>query len=107
MSTSSKKPSSTEEEYFALEEAQRRKLAKLKEDQATEEAARQARIGTCPGGCATKLVEESFQTIRVDRCPTCGGVWLDPGEIDQIAPDNTGLLRSAFQFFAGKSPAKL
>jgi hypothetical protein len=104
--SSPKKPSSTEEEYFAREEAQRRQLAQLKEQRAKEEAERQARIGTCPGGCPTKLAEESFQTIRVDRCPTCGGVWLDPGEIDQIAPDNTGLLRSAFQFFAGKSPAK-
>jgi uncharacterized protein len=101
-----KKPSSTEEEYFAREEAQRRQVAQLKQQQAEDEAARQARIGTCPGGCPTKLVEETYQTIRVDRCPTCGGVWLDPGEIDQIAPENASVLRSAVQFFAGKSPTK-
>jgi hypothetical protein len=101
-----KKPSSTEDEYFVREEAQRAKLDQLRRDQAKDDAARRARKGTCPGGCQTKLVEESFQTIRIDRCPTCGGVWLDPGELEQIAPDNTSLLRAAFEFFAGKSSDK-
>jgi Zn-finger nucleic acid-binding protein len=61
------------------------------------------RLGTCPRGCTTKLEEETFQTIRIDRCPTCRGVWLDPGELEQIAPDNTNALRAAFDFFAGRS----
>ena len=94
----------TEDEYFAREEAQRKELARIRREREEEEAARAARVGTCPRGCPTKLAEETFQTIRIDRCPTCRGVWLDPGEIDQIASDNAGLLRSAFDFLAGRSP---
>jgi len=97
-----KKPSATEEEYFAREEAQQAKLKHIHDEQATEEAAREARRGTCPTGCATKLVEEAFQSIHIDRCPTCKGVWLSAEEIDQIAPDNAGVLKAAFSFFAGK-----
>jgi hypothetical protein len=101
-----KKPTSPEEEYFAREELQRAELARVRRQQQEENTARAARRGTCPGGCPTKLVEESFQSMRVDRCPTCKGVWLDPGELEQLAPDNAGMLRAAFEFFAGKSPAK-
>jgi hypothetical protein len=96
----------TEDEYFAREEAQRKELARIRREREEEEKARAERRGTCPGGCPTKLVEESFQSIRIDRCPTCKGVWLDPGEIEQIATDNAGLLRSAFDFFAGRSSGK-
>lgn len=96
-----KKPTSQENEYFAREEARRQELAQIEREQQAESTAREARRGTCPGGCATKLVEEAFRDILIDRCPTCGGVWLDPGELDKISSDDAGLIRSAFTFLRG------
>ncbi|NNC37331.1 MAG: hypothetical protein HKO02_07735 [Hyphomonadaceae bacterium] len=31
------------------------------------------------------LTEESYEGyFKIDRCPSCWGVWLDPGELDKI-----------------------
>ena len=49
--------------------------AKLK---AESEAARQ-----CPVD-GSQMGKEIIQTIVVDRCPSCQGVWLDGGEFDTI-----------------------
>ena len=98
-----KKPSSGEEEYIAREEARKRELKRIEQGQAADAAARQARRGTCPGGCPGKLVEEPFQNLKIDRCPECNGVWLDPGELEQIARDDAGVVQSFFNFMAGKS----
>jgi Zn-finger nucleic acid-binding protein len=32
----------------------------------------------------TPLVMSERQTIEIDYCPTCRGVWLDRGELDKI-----------------------
>ena len=100
---SSQKPSSPEEEYIAREEAKRRELQQIEREQAEAEAAREARWRTCPSGCETKLVEEDFRDIVIDRCPTCGGVWFDPGELEKVASDDAGVVRSVFNFFRGQS----
>jgi hypothetical protein len=97
------KPRNPEDEFIAREEAKQKELARIRRQQAKDAAAKDERIGTCPRGCPTKLVEEAFRDILIDRCPTCGGVWLDPGELDTIAHDDTGLVRGVFDFFAGKS----
>jgi uncharacterized protein len=98
-----KKPGSSEDEFIAREEARRAELRRIEQEQKDAEAARQARIGTCPRGDATKLVEETFQHIKIDRCPTCGGVWLDPGELEEIASDNAGLVRGFVEFLSRKN----
>ena len=95
-----KKPGSSEDEFIAREEARRAELKRIEREQQEAEAARQARKGTCPRGDATKLVEETFQHIKIDRCPTCGGVWLDPGELEEIASDNAGLVRGFVEFLS-------
>ena len=97
------KRSSPEDEYIARDEAKRRELERIEHEQAEAEAARQARWRTCPGGCETKLVEEDFRDIVIDRCPTCGGVWFDPGELEKVTSDDAALVRSVFNFFRGKS----
>jgi len=98
-----KKPSAGEEEYIAREEARRAELRRIEKEQADREAAKEARVGTCPRGCPTKLVEELFRDLRIDRCPTCHGVWLDPGELEEIAADSAGTVRNFFNFLAKKS----
>ncbi len=38
----------------------------------------------CPK-CDGKLVETSYENIKIDVCSTCTGAWLDAGELAQIA----------------------
>lgn len=98
-----KKPSEAENEYFAREDAEKIKKAAAKAEAEERARARLARLGTCPGGCETKLVQHPFQGLVIDRCPTCGGVWLDPGELDEIAKDSANTVRDWFDFFRRKS----
>jgi hypothetical protein len=44
----------------------------------------------CPA-CATGLNQRREHGVTVDYCPECGGVWLDPGELEQL----TGRSRSS------------
>ena len=37
----------------------------------------------CPR-CHAELTVETHKGIEVDRCPACGGMWLDYGELDQL-----------------------
>ncbi len=97
-----RKPSSGEEEFFAREEAKRKELEAISRGQAKAESERAVRQGTCPGGCEPKLIEEAFRDILIDRCPSCGGVWLDPGELEKISSDDAIIVRSFFNFFAGR-----
>ena len=81
------KPSESEEEYFARMEFERRsrdaeaRAAKL----ATEERTRLKDLHymRCPK-CGMELAEIAFRSIRIDRCTACGGVFLDPGELDLL-----------------------
>ncbi len=98
-----RKASSPEDEFIAREEAKRRELTQLERQQAEAEAARQERMGTCPAGCEGKLVQEDFRDLVIDRCHSCGGVWLDPGELQKIATDDPSIVRGFLDFFRGKT----
>lgn len=37
----------------------------------------------CPK-CDGNLVESDFESIKIDVCDKCSGVWLDPGELTQV-----------------------
>ena len=82
------KPSEKEEEFFARREFERRQR-EAREKQ-TEEAAEEAnRLKAlhhmhCPK-CGRDLVEVQFQEIKIDKCTGCEGVWLDPGELDELS----------------------
>ena len=78
-----------EDEYFVKKE--REQLAKLKAKQEAEAkaAAKQAAYMKCPK-CGESLHERSFQKIEIDQCAGCGGIWLDPGELEQVAEKEGG-----------------
>ena len=78
-----------EDQYFVKKE--REQLAKLKAKQEAEakEAAKQAAYMKCPK-CGESLKERSFQKIEIDQCTGCGGIWLDPGELEQVAEKEGG-----------------
>ena len=39
----------------------------------------------CPK-CGRKLEEIRYRKVWIDRCTGCGGVWLDPRELEIVAP---------------------
>lgn len=89
----SEKPSRNEDEYFAREDAER--LRKLREQQTSEQQARERRSHhmKCPK-CGADLRTEEFHGVPIDRCPECHGIWLDPGEIEQLmAQEDPGVFR--------------
>jgi protein-arginine kinase activator protein McsA len=84
----SDKPSNTEEEYFARENAER--LRKLAADQKKAMAAdereklRKQHFMRCPK-CGMELKEIALRGVQVDRCFSCNGLWLDEGELEKLA----------------------
>jgi hypothetical protein len=75
------KPSHNENEYFA-----RRDAEWLKEQRALLDATRARHPAgiTCPRD-GTELNERVFDGVRIDFCGSCHGIWLDAGEIVQLA----------------------
>ena len=68
-----------ENEYFYRKEQEL--IAKMKAKLEKEDS-KSLDIG-CPK-CDGMLVEADFQTIKIDVCNKCSGVWLDPGELAQV-----------------------
>ena len=44
----------------------------------------------CPA-CQVDLVMSERQSIEIDYCPKCRGVWLDRGELDKIIEQIRGI----------------
>lgn len=68
-----------ENEYFHKKEQEliAKMKAKIEDDDAK-------RLGIkCPK-CDGVLIEADFESIKIDVCNKCSGVWLDAGELTQI-----------------------
>jgi hypothetical protein len=56
----------------------------------------------CPK-CGRKLGETVYQHVCIDRCTGCGGVGLDPGELEALAPEaHTGWLGDLISRMTGR-----
>ncbi|MBN2361232.1 MAG: zf-TFIIB domain-containing protein [Deltaproteobacteria bacterium] len=97
----SKKTTSSEEEYFAREEAEKlRKLKAQTSKQLTETqrvALKELHYMKCPK-CGMDLKTVVHRGVEIDRCENCGGVWLDRGELEELTEDD-GILRSMVNLF--------
>ena len=73
-----------EDEYFVKKE--RELVAKLKTKQEEEAKAEIKKncFMRCPK-CGEKLKERHFRKIVIDQCSGCQGIWLDAGELEQVA----------------------
>lgn len=90
------RPTSAEEEFFAREDAEKkRKIAlemKKHTDAVEREKLRALHHMRCPK-CGLELQEVAFRGVNADLCFACGGVFLDRGEIDLIAqPEQKGIM---------------
>ena len=95
------KPSSTEEEYFALEEIEKkRKLALQQAEQLAaqqREELKKLHYLKCPK-CGMDLQTLAKGRVEIETCFNCHGVWLDSGELDQIVmqgPEGGGKVMGA------------
>lgn len=96
------KPSEREEEYFVrqqfeqqkkLEEEKRKRLA---EDQRKKE--KELHFMKCPK-CGMDLIEIDYKDIKIDKCSSCEGVWLDAGELEDVSKMDKGGLDKFFTVF--------
>jgi hypothetical protein len=82
------KPTSKEEEYFAREEAIKlRKLAqKVKAEMSAEERQRLKALHwmRCPK-CGLEMKTIKLNQVDVDKCFSCGGIYLDDGELEKVS----------------------
>ena len=77
-----------EERYFARAEA--RLIERLRaRREAEERAAHAPPLGLCPR-CGTALLVEERDGVAIDSCASCGGIWLDRGELETIAKREGG-----------------
>jgi uncharacterized protein len=78
-----------ENEYFVKKERELIAKLKVKQEAEAKEAAKKASFMTCPK-CGESLKERSFQKILIDQCTGCNGIWLDAGELEQVADKESG-----------------
>ncbi|MGH7872714.1 MAG: zf-TFIIB domain-containing protein [Candidatus Binatia bacterium] len=77
-----------EDEYFIKKERELVAKLKAKQDAEAKESAKNAASMKCPK-CGESLRERSFQKITIDQCLGCNGIWLDAGELEQVAEKDT------------------
>ncbi len=78
-----------EDEYFRRKE--REAIEKLRakmsaEEQEKAKAAAALRCPKCEGTLEAVIVEK----VEIDVCNTCGGAWLDAGELEQLSKRESG-----------------
>ena len=92
-----------EEEYFRRRDKET--LERLREairEQARERGDQGPVTMDCPR-CTGKLHAETYDEVGIDRCDTCGGVWLDAGELEQIIAEESGSSRWFHVLWPGRT----
>ena len=84
-----------EEEYFKKKDKEL--LEKKHEEVEREEFDKHFKC-RCPK-CGDKLREEDFHGVKIDKCPSCKGIWLDDGELDTLTSEEKA--RTWFDKFWG------
>lgn len=78
-----------EDEYFVKKERELVAKMRAKQEAEAKEVAKKASYMKCPK-CGEDLKERSFQKIVIDQCTGCNGIWLDAGELEQVAEKEEG-----------------
>jgi hypothetical protein len=102
----SDKPSHTEDEYFAREEALKlQKIHKEKiaeADQSDQDKRKELHWMKCPK-CGWDLETIKWRDVDVDKCFHCGVIVLDDGELEKLAGNEheESWVNSVFTLFKG------
>jgi hypothetical protein len=70
-----------EDKYFA--DRDRELVEKMRHRPEEPKTTPQAQIA-CPK-CRVALTQAKYLGVTVEECPSCGGVWLDKGELQELA----------------------
>jgi len=96
------KPSDKEEEYFARMEFERRKKIeeekRIRMETEEKEKLKELHYMCCPK-CGMDLIEIDYKNIKVDKCSSCQGIWLDAGELESVSNLEKSTLDKLFGVF--------
>ena len=99
-----KKPSETEDEFFARQDAEKRRKLALERARALKEAElaqlKALHYMHCPKD-GMPLESVSFQGLQIERCYHCHGTWLDAGELEALAGKEPGFIQKVISVFKG------
>lgn len=91
-----------EDEYFMRIEIERmrKQQEEMKKQLEAQERQRMKDLHYmhCPK-CGMNLMEVEYRGIKIDKCFTCEGVWLDAGEMEQVAKLEKGGLQKVLSLF--------
>jgi len=100
-------PSRNEDEFFAKQDAELIKEMRAKLDQERLDAERKSHFMKCPK-CGNDMKEEDRGHVKVDVCTSCGGMFLDAGELELMRKVESSAakagVKSVLDFFS--KPAK-
>ena len=97
------KASSSEEEYFVREDAEKKRKLALqakKEKHAAElKQLKDLHWMHCPK-CGMEMQEIKYRGVDVDVCFSCSGIFLDQGELEHLdKPEAKGVMSSILNWF--------
>jgi hypothetical protein len=94
----SDKPSHSEDEYFAREDALKRQKLALEQQkqlaQSQKDELKKLHYMKCPK-CGMDLHAISVRGVEVDKCFNCRGTFLDEGELEKLASPEQGAVMTA------------
>jgi hypothetical protein len=104
------KASSSEDEYFVREDAEKkRKIAlQAKKEKAASElkALKDLHFMHCPK-CGMKMQEIKYRGVDVDVCFSCNGIFLDQGELEHLEkPESKGVMSAILNWFKPETTGK-
>jgi uncharacterized protein with PIN domain len=95
-------PKIKEEEYFTrLELERKRKIEEEKQKRHAEEeknTLKELHYMRCPK-CGMELSEIDHKSVKIDKCHTCNGIWLDAGELETISKLEQTVRNTIFDIF--------
>ena len=96
------KPTEKEDEYIAIIESHRKKkVEEERQKKLAEEEKKKLKdlhYMWCPK-CGMELIEIDYKGIKVDKCFSCEGLWLDAGELEAISQLEKSVVDKFFKVF--------
>jgi len=73
-----------EDDYFVKKEKELIEKLKARQEKEAKQSVKEICHRRCPK-CGEPLKERRFRKILIDQCTGCGGIWLDPGDLEKVA----------------------
>jgi uncharacterized protein len=98
------KQTKIEDEYIWVHELQTR-MARLEQEQQARTQAEKLHLKELHWmhfpKCGQELAKETCDSVEVDVCPSCKGVWLDAGELGTIVEKKGSFFHSCLRVIRG------